>query len=311
MQRHYLFLIPVLLVFCASQGAAQQENPSATVPVRTVATVLGKNFSTPPPVTRDDVQVYDGKTRMSVSEWVPAKGERGALDFAIVIDDASSTTLGLQLKDIADFIREMPPNARVGIFYARNGTVEIAQNFTADHEQAAKALRLPVGNPGAFGSDYLSLLDLFKRWPESSVRREVLLVSDGIDRFRGDIPTSPDLLEAIARAQRGGIMVHTIYANAVGRFGRNSFRVNLGQSNLSQLADDTGGEAFFQGYQTPIAYAPFLKELSTVLANQYLLTFLEKPAAKGDLRRIRVHTEVPGAEISVPEDLYVPSTSGK
>jgi hypothetical protein len=87
MQRHYLFLIPVLLVFCASQGAAQQENPSATVPVRTVATVLGKNFSTPPPVTRDDVQVYDGKTRMSVSEWVPAKGERGALDFAIVIDD--------------------------------------------------------------------------------------------------------------------------------------------------------------------------------------------------------------------------------
>src|ERR1700683_580945 len=192
MLRRLTLLATAILFLVVFGASAQQENPSATVPVRTVTTVLGKNFGPPPAVSRDDVQVFDGKTRLNVSEWVPAKGERGALDFAIVIDDASDTNLGLQLKDLADFIREMPPTARVGIFYARNGTIELAQNFTGDHEQAAKALRLPLGNPGAFGSDYLSLIDLFKRWPESPVRREILLVSDGIDRFRGDFPTSPD-----------------------------------------------------------------------------------------------------------------------
>jgi hypothetical protein len=307
MFRRSLLLIAAITLFSVTRASAQQENPSATVPVRTVATVVGKGFATPPAVSRDDVQVFDGKTRVNVSEWVPAKGERGALEFAILIDDGSETSLGLQLKDLADFIREMPPSTQVGVFYARNGTIEIAQNFTADYQQAAKSLRLPVGNPGVFGSDYLSMLDLFKRWPESAARHEMLLVSDGIDRFRGDVPTSPDLLDCISKAQRQGIIVHTIYASAVGRVGRFAFRVNLGQSNLTQLAERTGGEAFFQGFQTPIAYAPFLKELSTVLENQYLLTFLDKPDSKGALRRIRINTEVPGAEISVPEELFVPS----
>ncbi|MGB8591072.1 MAG: hypothetical protein WCD40_06805, partial [Candidatus Acidiferrales bacterium] len=129
-------------VLCAAvlPLSAQQENPSATVPVRAVVTVLGKDYSNPPPVTRDDVQVYDGKTRLTVSEWVPAQGERGALDLAIVIDDEADSSLGLQLNDIRDFVREMPPTTRVGVFYARNGTVEIAQDFTAEHEKAAKSL---------------------------------------------------------------------------------------------------------------------------------------------------------------------------
>jgi hypothetical protein len=307
MFRRSLILIAAIGLFSVGRVAAQQENPSATVPVRTVATVVGKNFATPPAVSRDDVQVFDGKMRVNVSEWVPAKGERGNLEFAILIDDGSESSLGLQLKDLADFIREMPPTTQVGVFYSRNGTIEIAQNFTTDHQQAAKSLRLPVGNAGVFGSDYLSMLDLFKRWPESTARHEMLLVSDGIDRFRGDIPTSPDLLDCISKAQRQGIIVHTIYANAVGRYGRFAFRVNLGQSNLTQLAESTGGEAFFQGFQTPISYAPFLKELTTVLDNQYLLTFLDKPDPKGSLRRIRVNTEVPGAEISVPEEILVPA----
>lgn len=301
---------PLFILLGAFSLPAQQQNPSATVPVRAVVTVIGKNFTDPPKVTRDDVQVYDGKERLTVSEWTPAQGERGALDFAVVIDEETSGDLDLQLNDIRDFIKEMPSSARVAVFYAANGTVKIVQDFTTDHEAAAKSVRMPMGNVGAYASDYLSVIDLMKRWPASGARREMLLVADGIDRFRGDIPESPDLDTAIEHAQKSGFIIHTIYARGVGRAGRNFFRVSLGQGNLSKLADQTGGESFFQGTQTPVAYAPFLKQLTFVLNNQYLVTALDKPAKKAGLRRIRVRTEISGVEISAPEDWYIPTAAG-
>ncbi|MFZ0039189.1 MAG: hypothetical protein WAK91_17320 [Candidatus Acidiferrales bacterium] len=306
------FLLVMVLMLAASVSLyAQQENPSATVPVRAVVTVLGKNFSEPPAVTRDDIQVYEGKDKLTVNEWAPAQGDRGALDFAIVVDDELNSDIGIQFNDIKDFIREMPPSTRVGLFYASNGTVTVAQDFTADHEAAAKALRLPFGRVAAYASDYLSINDLMKRWPSTTSRKEMLLVADGIDRFRGDIPESPDLEADIDRAQKTGFVIHTIYARGVGNAGRNFFRVNMGQSNLSRLADETGGEAFFQGTMTPVAYAPFLNELSTALKHQFWLTASAKPEKKGSLRRIRVRTELSGVEISAPENLYVPGPEGK
>ena len=79
----------------------------------------------------------------------------------------------------------------------RNATVQIVQDFTNDHTAAAKALRLPVGSTGAYGSPYLSVIDLMKRWPEHPNRREIVMVTDGIDRarrgltFRGGARFSP------------------------------------------------------------------------------------------------------------------------
>ena len=61
-----------------------------------------------------------------------------------------------------------------------------------------KALRLPMGLRGVNGSPYFSLTDLIKRWPASMARREVLMVSDGIDLYygTGDL-NDPYLQEAI------------------------------------------------------------------------------------------------------------------
>jgi hypothetical protein len=301
---------PAFLLLAAFSLHAQAENPSATVPIRAVVTVVGKNYTEAPKITKDDVQVYDGKDKLTVSEWTPAQGDRGKLDFAVVIDEETSTDLGLQLNDIKDFIKETPNGTRVAVFYAANGTVKIAQDFTADHDAAAKSVRLPMGNGGAYSSDYLSVIDLMKRWPETGGRREMLLVADGIDRFRGDFPSSPDLDNAIARAQRSGIIIHTIFARGVGFVGRNFFRASLGQSNLSKIAEETGGESFFQGMETPIAYAPFLKQLNFVLNNQYLVTALDKPNKKAGLRRIRIRTEIGGVDISAPESWWVPAVGG-
>jgi hypothetical protein len=62
-----------------------------------------------------------------------------------------------------------------------NGIAQVMQNLTNDHALAAKALRFPLGNPGASASPYFSLEDLLKRWPASDERREFLMITDGID----------------------------------------------------------------------------------------------------------------------------------
>ncbi|MGB0034697.1 MAG: hypothetical protein WBP79_04390 [Candidatus Acidiferrales bacterium] len=303
-----LLLIPTVILGSALSVFAQEKASSAeTVPITTVVTVLGPKFTPPPAIGKEDVIVHEAKNRLNVTGWIPAQGDKAGLELAIVIDDSSSTDLGLQLSDLTTFIKSQPKTAGIGLFYASNGTVQAASQFNTDHEAVAKSLRLPFGVGGGISSVYLSVMDLMSRWPATGMRREILLIADGIDRFRGDIPTSTDVQSTMDRAQKAGIMIHTLYVTGVGRASRNMFRINLGQSNLSRIADATGGEAFFQGTQTPISFGPYLQQLEMVLKNQFLLTFSiprsKKP--KGELRPIRVRTEQHNVEISAAEKVFV------
>jgi hypothetical protein len=299
-------LVAILIVLPAR--AQEAASSGGTAPVTTVVTVLGPKFNAPPPLGKEDIIVHSGKTRLDVTRWLPAQGEHAGLELAIVIDDVVSTDIGLQFKDLTTFITDQQKTTKVGIFYADNGTIQTASQFNSDHEAVAKTLRLPIGRYAAYSSIYLSMIDLIKRWPATGDRREILLISDGIDRFRGDFPESPDVESTITNAQKAGIMIHTLYSTGVGRFARNIFRSNLGQSNLAKITDTTGGEAFFQGLQTPISFAPYLQQLDIILRNQYWLTFAmpRSNKAKGELRRFRVTTEQRNVEISAPQEVFVP-----
>jgi len=303
-----LLVFTAILIAIPPARAQQAASPAGTVPVTTVVTVLGPKFNAPPPLGKEDIIVHSGKARMDVTGWLPAQGEHAGLELAIVIDDAVSTDIGAQFKDLATFITDQQKTTKVGIFYADDGTIQAASQFNDDHAAVAKSLRLPIGRFAAYSSIYLSMMDLIKRWPATRDRREILLIADGIDRFRGDFPTSTDLESAITSAETAGIMIHTLYSTGVGRVARNLFRSTLGQSNLSKITDATGGEAFFQGLQTPISFGPYLQQLDVVLRNQYWLTFAmpRSKKAKGDLRPFRVTTEQHNVEISAPREVFVP-----
>jgi len=307
MKNSYRFLKLFFALAAASLAALPLCAQEATVPVQMTVTASGVRGTAPPPVARQDVIAYQERERVDIKDWVPAQGERAGLELIIVIDDNSDTSLGQQLGDMRDFINSLPPSASVGVAYASNGVISMSQNLTTDKTLAAKALRLPRGFPGAMSSPYLSVMDLISRWPESKNRREVLLISDGVDRFRGGDILDPDVDSLVDKAERAGVVIHTLYATGVGRANRNLFRISLGQSNLARLADHTGGEAYFQGYQTPIAFAPYLEQLSRVLNNQYILTVLAKPGKKAGLVRFRVTTELSGVELSAPEHSWVPT----
>ncbi len=182
--------------------------------------------------------VYEGKDRDTVTEWIPAQGDRAGLELFFCSMTDPIRSLGTQLNDIRKFIDAQPASTKIGVAYMQNGIAKIVQNLTSDHAAAAKALRLPMGMRGANGSPYFSLSDLIKRWPESNARREVLMVSDGIDLYygTGDLE-DPYLAEAIDDAQRAGILVSAIYTPGVGHFGHSYWQTYWGQLYLAQVAD--------------------------------------------------------------------------
>jgi hypothetical protein len=288
--------------------------PAPAVPVRMTVTldVTGENKRTPE-VNREDVIARQGKNRLTVTDWVAACEDQAGLDLYILIDDASDSSVGVQLESLRSFINAQPPTTSVGVGYMRNATVQIAQDFTTDHATAAKALRLPVGSPGAYGSPYLSVVDLMKRWPDSPNRREVIMVTDGIDRMQrepryrglGPIPSDADYASTVA--QRTGTIIHTIYSPGVGRLHRNFWEATNGQNGIAKLSDETGGESFFLGLQPAVSFKPYLDRLEKILNNQYLLTFQITPGKKAGLQRISLNTEVAGVELTSADNVWVPA----
>jgi hypothetical protein len=258
-----------------------------------------------------DVMVYEGRDRDQVTEWVPAQGDHAGLELIILLDDGSNERLGSQLEDVRQFIFAQPSSTLVGLAYMQDGTAKVVQNPTADHALVAKALRLPLGIGGVNASPYFSLTDLVKRWPAGSLRREVVMVSDGIDRYYGSRDLQDPYLDAaIDDATRAGIIVYGIYTPGAGHFGHSYWQNYWGQIYLSRLAEETGGESYYIGFTgAPVSFEPFLEDVGRHLDHQYWLTFLAKPQKKSGWQRIKVTTEVPNAELVSPHKVYVPAAA--
>jgi len=286
---------------------AQAAPPANGVPAHLLVTVEARHGSDVPVINKEDVMVYEGHDRDTVTDWIPSQGDHAGLELFVLLDDGAGLSLGNQLEDIRKFIAAQPPSTKIGIAYMRDGTARVEQNLTSDHAQAAKALRLPIGESGVNASPYFSLTDLIKRWPQSTDRREVLMVTDGIDRYYGsDDLQDPYVAAAIDDAQRAGIVVFPIYTPGAGHFSHSYWRAYWGQLYLSQVADETGGESYYIGFTgAPVTLVPYLDNLEHRLLHQYFLTFLAKPPKKVGFQRVKVTTEVTNAELVAPSRVYV------
>jgi hypothetical protein len=290
----------VLFSSLAVSPAGASESGAVTVTV----TAVGKKNSTPPEIKRDDVQFYKSKERLQLADW--RRGD--TLFLGILIDDSLESNIASQWNDLRAFIMEQPDSTLVSVAYARNGAALVVQDFTRDHALAAKALRIPLGNSGAFSSPYLAVLDWLKRWPDSNDRKSIIFFSSGIDYFRGSFdPVDPDVDSVVQRAQRQNTNIWTIYAPDAGHFGRRGFRAFNAQSNLSRLSDQTGAECYSLGLEAPVNLKPYFDEIREHLNNQYLATVATGSGGKkGSYQRIRVTSELPTVEFMVPSDVFLP-----
>ena len=288
---------------------SQQEGPTPT------QALVAFDSKTPVSATAKDVtlKVDNRATNLLNLAPVPPNGAQVAL----LIDDGLRTSIGGELNNLRAFITSLPQGTEVFVGFMQNGRVVSANDlpgFTTDRAAAAQSLRMPMGLRGASASPYFCLSDFVKNWPSSAENqsgqqpthkaRIVLMITNGVDPYNGSTnitnQDSPYVAAAVTDAQRAGVPVYSIYYGDVGfGRGRGSFS---GQSYLLQVAQGTGGEAYFQGTGNPVSLAPFLKQFQNALAETYVATFPVEANNK-KMVSLKVSTKLPKTKINAPSEV--------
>ena len=291
------------LLFFAIGVAQAQTKAAASGTATFTVTAVGKKEGAPL-IAKDDVQFFTGKERKQITDW--KKDDN--LFLAILIDDSIDNGAAGQWNDLKGFIMDQPATTHIAVGYIRNNETQVAQDFTADHELAAKALRIPLGTGAIGSSPYLGTLDMLKRWPQTGPRRSILLISSGIDFFRGarSGPFYPDLDSVTQRAQRQNTNIWTIYYPSAGHHGQSFYYVTNAQNNLGKMSDDTGAESYYLFTGVPVSLKSYFDEIALHLSNQYLLTFAGSGGSKGKYQSVKVKSALPDVEFSVPAAVFIP-----
>ncbi|MBN9617368.1 MAG: hypothetical protein BGO25_17035 [Acidobacteriales bacterium 59-55] len=287
-----------LLAAAAVTTQAQQEGPTATQALVVVSS------KTPAVPTANDLVLKVNNRQTDIESLVPVRASGAQV--AILIDDGLRISVARELGSIRDFIKGLRPGTEVFVGYMQNGRVIPGQNFTTDYDAAAQSLRIPVGSPGLSASPYFCLSDFVKKWPEDSNSRMtpkarfVLMITNGVDPYNGSTSlmnqNSPYVDAAIFDSQRAGVAVYSVYFSDAGiRGGRASFS---GQSYLSQVAEATGGTAYYQGIGNPVSMEPYLKQFQKAISETYIATFTA-PGEK-NLVQLKVSTKLPKTKLHAP-----------
>jgi hypothetical protein len=208
------------------------------------------------------------------SSLSPSSRVRVPLNLAILIQDDLVSGVGNELDVTREFIRSLPGGSRVMIGYVTSGTLQVRQQFTTDLERAAQSLRIPASSTAVSPyNPYVEVREALLRFDTEGMNRNaLLLISDGLDVSRGFDFTSSvrslDLDRAIREAKSREVAVYTFYAPAVGLTSWNRRAVSFGQSALNRLADETGGEAFFQGTSF-VTFNAYFNKLGQTINKQH------------------------------------------
>ncbi len=256
------------------------------------------------PILQDNVLVFENGKRAPITLWAPLTGEHAGMQLLLLIDDSSAGGLANQIEDIRTFVLALPSAVQVAVGYMSNGQTVMAQPFTRDHGLAAKALRLPQSIRGG-GSPYFTLSSISQQWPAetATARREILMITDGIDRY-GDTAFNADnpyVTKAIADAQRAQILVYTLYYRGTGALSYDQVASNGGQNYLVQVAQETGGKCLYSGTGNPVSVVPFLNDLSQIMNNQYALRFKSVAKPSKGLVQMKLKMETPGVKLIAPQ----------
>ena len=296
--------LATLALLVAATPAARAQSVDATE-ASAIVTVLSKS-SDAPPVSQQQLQVSVEGKQVQPSLW-RAYGH-GPVELVLLIDNSSRSSFGRNLEDLSNFITGLPANFAVGVAYMQNGAAVFESPMSTNHAAIAKQLHLPAGSPGSSASPYFCLSSLAKSWPapRGAARREVVMITDGVDEYnlRYD-PEDPYVLAAITESQRAGLVVYSIYYRNQGRLSGSFYETNAGQNYLSQVADETGGTLYYEGLGNPVSFTPFFTDLNNRLGNQYELDLPVTEKKKASFVQLKVKSDVKGLKLQAPQHVAV------
>ena len=299
----WIFVAALLLTV---NGFAQDEKAGGQG--QAVITILAKHNEVAPTVPQQDVGAKVNGKDSTVMGWQPFKGANDSLELVVLID-SGARNIGRQLDEISRFIQNQGPDTKVAVGYMQNGRTVLAGPLSADHKQVSSELHLPVGpttNP------YFSVSDLAQNCPSQDrrARREVVLLSDGVDpENRRFDPEDPYLEAAVRDSVKAGMVIFSIYWHT-GPGGESS-TTDGGQSLLSELSQATGGNSYWSGSENPVSFQPYFEDMMKRFDNQYGLEFKAHLDRKPTVETLKLKVEGIGLQVTAPQQVYVDRPGGE
>ncbi len=239
-------------------------------------------------LTRGDFSVFEDGVQQEVTFFTDEKTNPPV--YVGVLMDTSASTKGKMdfSKEAArNFLYEVvKPRKDKAAFMTFDNEINLRQDFTDDHALLDKA----VDNVKKTGSQ-TALYDAIWQFSDEKLRsapgrRVIVIITDGDDTF-----SRADIRDAIDIAQRTETTIFGISTKA-GFLGtvpgvEGGTVKDKGDKYLTQLCEETGGEAFFSGKLIDLERA--FRKISEELNSQYIITY--RPANQvldGKERKIEV-----------------------
>jgi VWFA-related protein len=301
----FLWRLALLVSIAGVAGVAQAQKPKPTPTpprdddqeaittfirrVRLPITVMDKKGQFVPGLTKDDFLILEDKVPQQVETFSDDSGEALPLYVVVLMDTSPSTAgkLKFEQESAMNFIHTVirPRRDRV-LFATFDDQINLRQDFTDKLDLLDKAVS-GVKNLGT----HTALFDAIWQFCDEKLRsvagrRVMVVVTDGEDTF-----SRANIRDAVDIAQRTETTIYAISTKA--GFLATVPGVEAGQvkerkdRDLSTLAEETGGVAFFTGDMLSLERS--FTKISKELRAQYLLTYKpQNDRYDGSFRKIQV-----------------------
>jgi Ca-activated chloride channel homolog len=199
-----------------------------------------------------------------------------------------------------EFLRQViRPNTDQAFVLAFDEVTDLTQDFTSDMAKLSRGINTirPGGGTAMWDAVYHACKDKLMKEREDgnnrTLRRAIILVSDGDDN-----QSRVTRQEAYDMAQRSGVIIYAISTNL-------SNILDSGDRNLKQLAEATGGRAFFPAKLHDLTDA--FRSIREELRSQYSVSY--KPSEfqnGGQYRPIQIIAENKHLRVRSKKGYYVP-----
>ncbi len=249
-------------------------------------------------LSRDDFAIFEDNRKQDIKNF--SREMNLPLTLAFLIDTSQSVAPKLKFEQDAatSFFQSVLRDRDRAMLLEFDSGVTLVQDFTNDPNKMAKQIRSLRAAGGTALYDAITLACDEKLIREIG-RKAIVILSDGEDQS-----SKATFEQALEMALKAEATIFSISVNRGGFFGVGNTK--NGDHVLKQLADETGGRAFFPFKVEELDDA--FRQISQELRSQYNIGYLSNNAARdGSYRKIEVKIGEKGMKLNYRKGYYAPT----